>query len=348
MISPTEVSILLSRFSRCTLMVVGDLMIDEYLWGHIERISPEAPVPVLTLARRDRTLGGAGNVAKNLRSLGAGVVALGVVGTDEAGACTIEELDDLGVDREGVVEDRGRASTQKSRLMSLEHGQQVFRYDQETPTPIRPEVEDRLLQQVDMKMRRVMGVICSDYLKGVLTKRVLQSSIRCARDQALPVVIGPKDSDPSKYRGATAIVPNLRELEQLAGMKVKGPGDIRQAAQLVAHQAENEFLLVTRGSAGMSLFEWDHCGMTQTDIPAVARGVYDVTGAGDTVTSVFTLAIACGATHADAARLSNLAAGLVVQKRGTASLTPDELVEAVEWQSTKEAVLMSCPNPSTP
>ena len=348
MMSLDEVSILLSRFSQCTLMVVGDLMIDEYLWGHIERISPEAPVPVLTLARRDHTLGGAGNVAKNLRSLGAGVVALGIVGTDEAGACIFEELDNLGVDREGVIEEPDRPSTRKSRLMSLEHGQQVFRYDQETPTPISPEIEDRLLRQLHRKMNGVMGVICSDYLKGVLTKRVLQTSIRCARDHGLPVIIGPKDSDVDKYRGATALIPNLRELEQLAGMKVKGAGDLSQAAQLLAHQAENESLLVTRGPAGMSLFEWDQCGMRQIDIPAVARSVYDVTGAGDTVTSVFTLAIACGATHEYAARLSNLAAGLVVQKRGTASLTPDELLEAVEWQSTKEAALMGCPNTSTP
>lgn len=346
MMSLDEVSVLLSRFSRCTLMVIGDLMVDEYLWGHIERISPEAPVPVLTIERRDRTLGGAGNVAKNLRSLGAGVIALGVVGADEAGACIIEELDNLGVDREGVIEEPARPSTRKSRLMSLEHGQQVFRYDQETAAPIGPEIEDRLHWQLDMKLTRVSGVICSDYLKGVLTKRVLRTSIRCARGQGLPVMVGPKDSDPDKYRGATALIPNLREFEQLAGMKVNGARDLSQAAESLARLAENDCLLVTRGSAGMSLFEWDQSGMRQTDIPALARSVYDVTGAGDTVTSVFALAIACGATQEDAARLSNLAAGLVVQKRGTASLAPGELREAFERQSSREAALIGSPNSS--
>jgi len=325
-------------------MVVGDLMLDEYLWGHIERISPEAPVPVMTLERRQHTLGGAGNVAKNLSSLGAKVVALGAVGPDDAGSRILQELDELGIDREGVIEEQSRPSTRKSRLMSLEHGQQVFRYDQETLMPIGPETEDRLLRQLQTKMKHVMAVICSDYLKGVLTRKVLQTSIRCARDQGLPIIIGPKDSDGVKYRGATTIIPNLRELEQLAGMKVKGAGDLSQAAQLVAHHVENESLLVTRGSAGMSLFEWDQCGMRQIDISAVTQSVYDVTGAGDTVTGVFSLAVACGATREDAARLSNLAAGLVVQKRGAASLTPDELLEAVECQSRKEAALTSCPS----
>jgi D-beta-D-heptose 7-phosphate kinase/D-beta-D-heptose 1-phosphate adenosyltransferase len=330
--SPDELSSLLSKFERCTIMVIGDVMLDEYLWGHVQRISPEAPVPIFNLSHEEHTLGGAGNVVKNLRSLGATVIALGAVGADPIGKSIVGELDRLGVDREGVIEDGSRGSTRKTRLMSLEHGQQVFRLDKETAVPVSPATENALLRTLADKVGDANAIICSDYMKGVLTPPVLQTAIESARKRHTPVVVGPKHPDPARYRGATYLIPNLRELEQLSGVRVDGPESIDEAARLVIGEAEIGSLLVTRGSAGMSLFERAPGGIRRIDIPTVARTVYDVTGAGDTVASVFTLAIAAGTSGELAARLGTLAAGLVVGKRGTTSVTPSELMQCVHQQ----------------
>lgn len=325
-----EVAGYLQKFERCRVLVVGDLMLDEYLWGHVQRVSPEAPVPILGLVRQEQTLGGAGNVVKNLRSLGAQVWAHGVVGLDQVGQSILRELDQLGTKRDGVVQEAGRTSTRKSRLMSLEHGSQVFRFDQESAFPIQEATKKVLLDRVAKEISNVDAVLCSDYLKGVLTQEVLERTITLACQHTLPVVISPKDSDARKYRRASVLIPNQRELEQMSGVKIEDEDSLAQAAMRLIRGLEVPSVLITRGAAGMALFEEVSGSARRVDIRAVARSVYDVTGAGDTVASVFTLAIAAGAGHEAAARLANFAAGIVVEKRGTAWVTPQEILERME------------------
>lgn len=317
---------LLDAFSTCSVLVVGDLMLDEYLWGHIERISPEAPVPVLSLIRRESMLGGAGNVMRNLCRLGAQVAAVGVVGLDSTGEQILELLDVLGVEGDGVLSDPHRKSTLKARLMSLEHGQQVFRLDEESPQSVWGEMEERLVDRIHTKAADAQVILCSDYHKGLLTPRVLQAAFSAARREQIPSIVAPKDANVEKYRGASILMPNVHELAQLVGTRADGNEWLTDSARRLLEKLELEALVVTRGREGMTLFEpAEGGGVRRLDIPTVARSVYDVTGAGDTAVAAFALAIASGAEYESAVRLANLAAGIVVGKRGTASVTVEEI-----------------------
>jgi D-beta-D-heptose 7-phosphate kinase/D-beta-D-heptose 1-phosphate adenosyltransferase len=315
----------LDTFSTCSVLVVGDLMLDEYLWGHIERISPEAPVPVLRLVRRESTLGGAGNVMRNLCRLGAQVAAVGVVGLDSTGEQILELLDVLGIESDGVLSDPHRKSTLKARLMSLEHGQQVFRLDEESPQSVWGEIEERLVDRIHTKAADAQVILCSDYHKGLLTPRVLQAAFTAARREQIPAIVAPKDSNVEKYRGASILMPNVRELAQLVGTRADGNEWLNDSARRLLETLELDSLVVTRGREGMTLFEPGEGGIRRLDIPTVARSVYDVTGAGDTAVAAFALGMASGGDYESAARLANLAAGIVVGKRGTASVTVEEI-----------------------
>jgi D-beta-D-heptose 7-phosphate kinase/D-beta-D-heptose 1-phosphate adenosyltransferase len=315
----------LRNFTACRIVVLGDLMLDECLWGHIQRISPEAPVPILNLVRRGYTLGGAGNVVRNLKTLGAQVIVLGAVGEDSTGGEILHLLDELGVDRQGVLCDPGRQSSRKTRLISVEHGQQVFRMDEESVHAIDRPREEALLARLEAILPDVDAVLCSDYLKGVLTERVLQETFGLARRRNLLVTVAPKDSNPNKYRGAGVLVPNAVELARLAGVAIEESDWLYRAATQLFNRIALQALLVTRGPEGMSLFERPNGRVHQVDVPTAARSVYDVTGAGDTAVSVFTLSVAAGADRETAVRLANLAAGIVVGKRGTASVTVPEI-----------------------
>jgi rfaE bifunctional protein kinase chain/domain len=315
----------LDFFSDRSILVIGDLMLDEYLWGHIERISPEAPVPVLNLIRRESTLGGAGNVMRNISSLGATVIAAGVVGQDSTGQQILELLDILGADAEAVVTDRNRKSTRKARLMSFEHGQQVFRLDEESVQDIWGDVEDRLIEKIQRKAEDVHAILCSDYQKGLLTPRLLQAVFESARRQHIPAIVGPKATNAAKYRGASILMPNAKELAQLVGARVNGNDWVTDAARRLVEMLDLQALVVTRGRDGMCLFESGETGIRRIDVPTVAQSVYDVTGAGDTAIAAFALAIASGADCQSAAQLANHAAGVVVGKRGTASITVEEI-----------------------
>jgi len=316
---------LLGKFSRSRVLVIGDLMLDECLWGHIQRISPEAPVPILNLVRRGYALGGAGNVVRNLKTLGAQVIVLGAVGEDSTGRQIVRLLAELGVDGQGVLCDPSRRSSRKTRMISMEHGQQVFRLDEESTHPIEQNRECELLDRVGAVLPDVDAILCSDYLKGVLTERVLQEIFRLAKSCGLQVTVAPKDSNRNKYRGAGILVPNAVELARLAGAAIDERGWLSWAASKLLNEMGIEALLVTRGREGMSLFERHNGEVHQVDIPTMARSVYDVTGAGDTAISAFTLTVAAGADRETAARLANVAAGIVVGKRGTASVTVQEI-----------------------
>jgi len=316
---------LLLKFPHSRVLVIGDLMLDESLWGHIQRISPEAPVPILNLERRGYALGGAGNVVRNLKTLGAQVTVLGAVGADATGRQIVRLLDELGVDGQGVLCDPTRRSSRKTRLMSLEHGQQVFRMDDESAHPIDRPREDALLARLEAILPDTDAILCSDYLKGVLTERVLQETFRLAKRRNLQVTVAPKDANRNKYRGAGVLVPNGVELARMAGASIDEAGWLPGAATKLFNEMAIQALLVTRGREGMSLFERPTGDVQRVDIPTTAHSVYDVTGAGDTAVSVFTLSVAAGANRETAARLANVAAGIVVGKRGTASVTVQEI-----------------------
>jgi len=322
-----------ATFERCRIAVVGDLMLDEYHWGHIERISPEAPVPILNVVRRESTMGGAGNVVRNLRALGVGVKVCGVVGEDETGAEIRRLIGELGVDTRGIVCDPSRKSTRKVRLMSLEHGQQVFRMDEESAQDVSGHIEDQLIGQIEEAALGTHAILCSDYLKGVLTKRVLGFVFGLARTKSIASLVGPKDSNAKKYRGANILMPNQRELAQLTQTVMDGNGWLEDSALRLVENLELEALVVTRGGDGMSLFEKTEQGVRRVDIPTMAKSVYDVTGAGDTAISVLAATIASRASLSSAVYLANLAAGIKVGKRGTNTVTIAEIHQHLsDWE----------------
>jgi D-beta-D-heptose 7-phosphate kinase / D-beta-D-heptose 1-phosphate adenosyltransferase len=326
----------LSPLKHCRIAVIGDLMLDEYLWGHIERISPEAPVPILNVVRRESMLGGAGNVAVNLLSLGVRVTVFGVVGQDEIGHQMCDLLRSHGADIRGVISDPNRKSTRKARLMSLEHGQQVFRLDEESTQPILGEIEDRLITLLQAGTAESEALVCSDYMKGVLTKRVLSAGFMAAREHGISTIVDPKGSDSQKYNGANILMPNLRELAQLVGTHVDGDGWLNDSAGSLIERLDLEALVVTRSSKGMSLFENVGSDIRRVDIPTMARSVYDVTGAGDTAIATFAAVVASGSDREAAARLANLAAGIKVGKRGTACVSAKELIECISEERLTE------------
>lgn len=326
---------LLDSFPRCRIAVIGDLMLDEYLWGHIDRISPEAPVPILNVIRRNSSLGGAGNVAANLLGMGVQVSVFGLVGPEDAGSQILELLAGLGADTGGVEIDSQRKSTRKTRLMSLEHGQQVFRLDEESIAPLNKTIELQLIDKIRAIPRGIQAIVCSDYLKGVLTARVLASAFDVARKRAIRSIVAPKDSDVEKYRGANILMPNARELTQLS------PGfglSMDDAASALTNKLSLESLVVTRGSEGMSLFQKSAEGLSRVDISTTARSVFDVTGAGDTAIAGFAGAVAAGADLETAVHLANIAAGIKVGKRGTSSVNLQEIRSALKHRNVDSGI----------
>jgi len=304
-------------------------MLDEYLWGHIERISPEAPVPILSVTHRASTLGGAGNVAENLRHWGATVTLIGVVGQDETAGQLRDLLQSRGVNAKGVLTDPLRKTTRKARLMSVEHGQQVFRLDEESTVTVKGEIENSLIGAIRTLDQNIQAIVCSDYLKGVLSEKVLAAVFEAARSRGIRCIVAPKDSSAEKYRGANILMPNSTELRQMTPQRASQDANqeawLDASARSLVEALSLEALLVTRGSEGMSLFENSAGGLRRVDIPTMARSVYDVTGAGDTAIAAFSAAVASGADLGAAARLANLSAGIKVGKRGTACVDLEEI-----------------------
>jgi len=319
-----EIQRTIARFSGRRVLVVGDLMLDQYIRGSVSRISPEAPVPVVRVTGESFVPGGAGNVISNLSALGAAVSVVGVVGEDEAGRRLLEQFRSKGAEVDGVCVDVERQTTQKCRVVA--ERQQAVRYDRETAGPLSHLTEKRLLASVADAIARAEAVILSDYGKGVLGPRLLARAIAAARRRGIPVAVDPKPEHFLKYKGATCVTPNTSEAWACMRREPKPGSDALVAlGRDILKTLRARSVLVTRGPDGMSLFE-DKGKVTH--IPTVAREVFDVSGAGDTVISTFTLALAAGAPPTRAAVLSNQAAGIVVGKLGTATTDPKELAEA--------------------
>ncbi|MCA8979938.1 MAG: D-glycero-beta-D-manno-heptose-7-phosphate kinase [Planctomycetes bacterium] len=311
---------LLDGLGSPTVLIVGDLMIDRYVNGEVTRISPEAPIAVLAARRAEEKLGGAGNVAWNLRSMGAEVDLLGVIGTDSWGDNLRKLLEDAGVHVDGLVTDPSRPTALKTRMMS--GVQQMLRVDWEDASPVRGATHDAVLERVAELVARADAVVLSDYGKGVLTPEVLEAVIHAGRAKGVPVLVDPKGTDFTRYRGATLMTPNRKEAEGALGRKLPDLAAVAEGAQDLIATADLDATLITLGSEG--IYYRTAKGAAGHD-PAQARAVFDVTGAGDTVVAHLALYLAAGFTLSDAVTLANQAAGIVVGRLGTNAVTREEL-----------------------
>ncbi len=323
----SEVEQFLARIGAVRALVVGALMLDEYLWGKTERISPEAPVQVVDITSEDLRLGGAGNVINNLVTLGCRVHVASVLGNGQDGDLVRSMLEKIQVDTTGLLFDPQRKTSRKTRILASH--QQMMRFDRESREPISAEQEQALAAYVREQAARFDVILISDYLKGVLTEGLLQQIIRIGKEQGLPVVIDPKGSDYRKYRGATLLTPNRRETEVASRVAITDQASLRQAGQALLKNLELETLVVPRSEEGISIFFQDG---QEVHLPTEAQEVYDVTGAGDTVLSLIGVGLACGLPIEDAARMANLAAGIAVSKVGTSTVSVDEIREVFSHQ----------------
>lgn len=318
---------LFARAREVRALVIGDLMLDEYLWGKAERISPEAPVQVVDVRREDMRLGGAGNVVNNLLALGAGVSVCSVIGGDENGTILRHAFTGKGADVNGVFEDPMRMTSKKTRVLAA--NQQIVRIDRETREDISPDFEDRILAFVADPNNVWDIILVSDYGKGLLTSRVLAGVIGSAKQRGIPVVVDPKGTNYAKYRGATLITPNRKEAEVASRVSISDTESLHRAADCLLAEGAYDALLITRSSEGMSLFFPEG---EDIHIPTVAREVYDVTGAGDTVVATLGVGLACGLSFELAARLANVAAGIAVGKVGTSTVSPGEIIGSIRHE----------------
>ncbi|NVN98261.1 MAG: bifunctional D-glycero-beta-D-manno-heptose-7-phosphate kinase/D-glycero-beta-D-manno-heptose 1-phosphate adenylyltransferase HldE [Geobacteraceae bacterium] len=306
------------------VLVIGDLMLDEYLWGKTDRISPEAPVQVVDVLREDVRLGGAGNVVSNLAALGAAVSVCSVIGDDDNGALLRSTFNDLNVGTDGLFADLNRRTGKKTRVMASH--QQIVRIDRETKDALHPEFEIMLINWLQANICNYHVLVVSDYLKGVLTPAILETIITLGKSSSIPVVVDPKGSDYSKYCGATILTPNRKEAEQASAIAINDEASLNLAAAKLLESLKLSALLITRSEAGMSLFR---PSADPLHIPTVAREVYDVTGAGDTVLALLSLGLASGLSLDDSSKLANTAAGIVVGKLGTSTLKPAEILDEI-------------------
>ncbi len=316
---------LLEQFRGKSILVIGDVILDEYVIGDVKRISPEAPVPVVEIKERLNLPGGAANTAANVAALSGSVHLCGVVGNDPQAALFREEIQKHKIAGDGIFIDESRPTTIKTRIIARD--QQITRVDGEKTHDLPKTIELELLGWVKDRLNQTAVCILSDYLKGVLSHSFTQQVIQHAKKLNVPVVVDPKGKDFSKYAGATLIKPNTLELEQVTNRSIDTGAELIEAGNDLLSKMEGSSLLTTRGSKGMTLFQREK---EPIHIPANTRTVYDVTGAGDTVISVMALAIASEATLEEAARLANAAAGIVVGKLGTATLTVDEILKTVK------------------
>jgi len=315
---------IISKFSRARVLVLGDLMLDEYIFGRVSRISPEAPVPVLEVESEKLILGGAANVAWNIKALGGQAYLIGVMGRDRARQLLIKELQSKELPTKGLVEERGRHTTVKTRIVA--HRQQVIRVDREHSRDISPASEKRIVKILWEEMPRCQALLIEDYNKGLVTSRVLHEALEAARYHRRLVTVDPKFNHFLEFKGVSLFKPNVLETERALGLTLKTEEEILKAGRLLLDRIEAEAVLITAGEKGMYLFQPSR---STQHIPTVAREVYDVSGAGDTVIATITLALASGSSYQEAAVIANHAAGVEVSKFGVAAISPKELMEAL-------------------
>lgn len=314
-----------NEFAKKKVLVIGDLMVDEYVTGKVKRISPEAPVPVLDFRKRTLGAGGASNVAHNIRSLGAQVLIAGTAAKDEAGEWLRKHFAELGIGVDGIVEEIGKPTTIKTRYATK--GQQLLRVDNEDTRGIKEETQKDILAYLEKNIEYLNAVVLSDYKKGVLENEEFVQKIigLCNKHQVL-ISIDSKSRNISAFKNIDFVKPNNLELEEAVGVRIEDEESLETAGRIYLQKSQAKALIVTRGSAGISVFI---PGEARKDYPAKDVQVYDVCGAGDTVISTISLAMASGISLGESVRLANLAAGVVISKVGTVAVTAEELIRSV-------------------
>ncbi|MBI5265799.1 MAG: D-glycero-beta-D-manno-heptose-7-phosphate kinase [candidate division Zixibacteria bacterium] len=315
----------MSQIGRSRVLILGDVMLDEYLFGSVERISPEAPVPVVEIQSDKLLLGGAANVTANIRALDNEPILIGTVGDDDAAQRVRRLLAETRVSSDHLVVDKSRRTTIKTRIIA--HNQQVVRADREDRRDLDREVEEEVYNRILKVIDSVQALVLSDYGKGVITLPLLERVIALCLQKGVFVAVDPKETRFLHYKKVSVITPNHHEAGFAAGRRIRSEEDLLAVGQTLLDKLEARSILITRGPEGMSLFQRD---AGPTHIPTFAREVYDVTGAGDTVIAAFVSAVCAGADLVEAAIVSNAAAGFTVRQIGTATITRDQLKEELE------------------
>lgn len=318
------------RFQKARLLVVGDVLHDVFIWGRVRRISPEAPVPVVEVTRETSLLGGAANVVNNARALGAKAALAGVIGRDSAGDAVLQGLDRIGADRQGVIRTSRRPTAVKTRIIAAH--QQVVRFDREELRPLRPQTFQALWREIATILPRVDAVIVSDYAKGLISEALMKKLCSLCALKKKILAVDPKPGHWPWYKNVTLITPNNQEASEMAGFEIVSEADVLRAGRVLLDKLNCRAVLITRGEKGMSLFE---PSVQPLHIPAQAREVYDVTGAGDTVISALVVALVAGLDLPSSVKIANLAAGIVVGKLGTSTATVSELRTALNNRRNK-------------
>ncbi len=310
------------------VMVIGDVMLDKYVWGAVSRISPEAPVPVVDISEETTRLGGAANVANNIVSLGGSCTLFGVTGDDGAGADLRREVESMGIDASGLAASASRPTTIKTRVIA--HNQQVVRTDRESRAELSGGEEQAMIDGIIGRLGEFDGAVISDYGKGVITRRLLDALIPEARSLGIVLSVDPKETHFLNYKNVSLITPNVLEAGNAMGRRISDEASLLATGWEIFDTLTPDALLITRGERGMSLFQ---SGRSHTHFPTVSRQVYDVTGAGDTVITSFTLALCAGAGMSEAAHIANHSAGIVIRDVGTGTVDPGELLASFETHS---------------
>ncbi|MDD5428231.1 MAG: D-glycero-beta-D-manno-heptose-7-phosphate kinase [Candidatus Omnitrophica bacterium] len=319
-----------ANFKDASVLVLGDLILDEFLWGDVSRISPEAPVPVVWVKKESFMPGGASNVANNLRSLGAKVHLVGVVGDDERGAILKGELEQKGINTAGIITDDSRPTILKTRVVA-QH-QQVVRIDKERVDPLHANVVAKMAQHVGQIIKDVDAVIIEDYGKGVITSALLSKIVPIAKKHNKIISVDPKEEHFKYYKGISVITPNNHEASKAVGFRIKDEATLVKAGRELLKKLNCKIALITLGENGMAVFQKSK---PMKHIATVAQEVFDVSGAGDTVIASYTLALAAGADPVTAAYIANCAGGIVVGKVGIAVVSPDELLDRIRKELDK-------------
>lgn len=321
---------IISNFHKARVLVVGDLILDEFIWGKVSRISPEAPVPVVWVSSENFMPGGASNVANNISSLGGQVYLAGVVGNDDRGKVLTSLLKEKGVNCDGIFTDDSRPTTQKTRVIA--HHQQVVRIDREESRPLHEQKVEQVVNFIKQCLPQVDALIIEDYGKGVIVPRLVKEAVKIAKRHQKVITVDPKETHFSYYQGVTTITPNHHEAGSAVGFEIKDEESLSRAGNKLLQKLNCESVLITRGENGMALFQKSK---PVFKIPTVAQEVFDVSGAGDTVIGTYTIARAAKASPTEAAYISNCAAGIVVGKVGVAVTNPAELLERIKKESQR-------------
>ncbi|MDD5688085.1 MAG: D-glycero-beta-D-manno-heptose-7-phosphate kinase [Elusimicrobia bacterium] len=320
---------ILKKFPQARVLIVGDLILDRFIHGEVRRVSPEAPVPVVEVKTETYCLGGAGNVANNIVSLGANASLCGIVGNDYTAEVLLKQLFAKKIDASGVFVNNSNITSVKTRVIAGH--QQVVRYDKETITELSPVLTKKILDFVSKKMPHIDAILVSDYGKGVITKKIIEEIIKLSRRHKKIITVDPKIEHFARYKYVDCITPNI--YEAMSGMqvaKLKNKTDFSGLGKRILKKLKCRSVLITQGESGMTLFTSN----SEVHIPTVAKEVFDVSGAGDTVVAVLTLALSCGASLSDASKIANYAAGIVVGKLGTATVSPKELLSALKGETS--------------